>query len=484
MSRPGLPESDLRGGQRPLARAALIGAGALVATVLVVPTATGSTPASPTATATPTSSPSTAPLHPAPPSNATGFRVVETNLDSPQPVSAFQQDMHGVLNQHPDFAILNEVAYRADGVMAPPGYSIWRTPGKYTGETAVVWNSTEWTETASGTAMISDKPGIPPGKRVELGMRYANWVTLTNGAGRLVSVVSTHYVPPVKGWPNLAPVETQRLGRLVDMLSQRGPVIAGGDLNAGYHSPQFPRRAMAAHHLVPTYQSLGTPPGGTGDHYGYTIDYTLMRQNGDVISPHNQYTLAQNSDHKAVTTDFHWDQPPWGSGGATAPAFTAGTVRNRPSGTTAARSRAIDAIVRGLQAAGAGSGVHLITSQLTNGAVGDALIAAYHRGVHVQVVVRNGRMTAVERKVRQVLGNDTAGRGWFRRCGTPSCVSGQRMMPPTALLVSQAGRTPSLKMRSDRPLDRSALVRPTTVVTTTGLVTYRTALAHFAALRP
>lgn len=465
------------------ARLAAAGAGAVAAAALIAPPAGAA--ASPSASPSPTQSPVTSRAstssHPSPPSKGQGFRVVESNLDSPQPWQKFQQDDNQIRRQHPDFQILNEVAYRHSKVLAPAGYSIWRTPGRYSGETPVVWNSNRWTITSQGTSMISNRRGVPSGFQVQVGMRYANWATFTNGAGREVSIVSAHYVPPVPSWPNLAPIETKRLGHLMDWLSQRGPVIAGGDLNKAYGSRAFPRRVMNQHHLVPTYDVLGAPKGGTGDHHGNTIDFTLMRQRAHADRPVHQYTMSQNSDHKAVVTDFHYVTKAASSDGATLPQFRAGVVNSRPK-SAKGKYAAINAFVNAMKNAGAGGGMHVLTNQLTNGSVGNALIAAKRRGVHVQVMVRNSHLTGVERKVRRALGNKLGQQSWFRRCGGPKCHAAQARMPGSIVLVSQDGQTPSVRMLTSRGLNHDAVARATRVLTTNGLGKYLLALRHFRAL--
>lgn len=470
------------------ARLATAGAGAVIAATLIAPPAgaaalpgAASAPMGATTAGAAKAHTTKASRHPRPPTKGKGFRVVESNLDSPQAWQKFQQDDDQIRRQHPDFQVLNEVAYRHGRILAPSGYGIWRTPGKYSGETAVVWKSSEWTITSQGTSVISNKHGVPKGHRVEVGMRYANWATFTNGAGRVVSVVATHYAPPISSWPNLAPVETKRLGKLMDWLSQRGPVIAGGDLNKSYGSRAFPRRVMNQHHVVPTYDVLGAPKGGTGDHHSYTIDYTLMRQRAHADKPVHQYTMSQNSDHKAVVTDFHYLKPASAPDGATLPKFLAGVVHNRPK-SAKGKYAAINAFVRAMKNAGAGGGMHVLTNRLTNGEVGDALIAAKRRGVHVQVMVRPGHLTKVERKVRRALGNRLSQHSWFRRCASLRCHLAQAHMPGSIVLISQDGQTPSVRMLTQRGLDRNAISRSTQVLTTNGLGKYLLALRHFRAL--
>ena len=46
-----------------------------------------------------------------------------------QPYVDFQADAATVIANQPDFVTYNEVPYRYDVFLAPPGYALWRTPG-------------------------------------------------------------------------------------------------------------------------------------------------------------------------------------------------------------------------------------------------------------------------------------------------------------------------------------------------------------------
>ena len=135
------------------------------------------------------------------------IRITEANLLSGQPAPDFQSDVATVLSNQPDFIAYNEVPYRLDSFLAPPGYALWRTPGQYTGETPVAWRTDKWTAINQGTTTVSYKEGKLPGQKVEWGIRYANWVTLQGVDGHVISVISAHLAsrrsasPTSGSWP-------------------------------------------------------------------------------------------------------------------------------------------------------------------------------------------------------------------------------------------------------------------------------------------
>ena len=109
--------------------------------------------------------------------------------------------MATVLSNQPDFITYNEVPFRPDAILAPPGYALFRTPGQYTGETPVAWRTDSWTAINQGTTTVSYKKGQLPGQKVEWGIRYANWVTLQGIDGHVISVISAHLAPRQRDHP-------------------------------------------------------------------------------------------------------------------------------------------------------------------------------------------------------------------------------------------------------------------------------------------
>jgi len=203
-------------------------------------------------------------------------RITEANLLSGQPAPDFQSDVATVLSNQPDFIAYNEVPYRLDGFLAPPGYALWRTPGQYTGETPVAWRTDKWTAINQGTTTVSYKEGKLPGQKVEWGIRYANWVTLQGVDGHVISVISAHLAPESEITMGLQDVGVTNLGILANQLAASGPVLMAGDMNFHYGPLQYPRELLASYGFTSTYDVTGTH-FPTGDHRGATIDYVFMK---------------------------------------------------------------------------------------------------------------------------------------------------------------------------------------------------------------
>jgi endonuclease/exonuclease/phosphatase family metal-dependent hydrolase len=425
----------------------------------------------------------TAPIAPDP---ATGFRMIQANLESPQSGAHFQADFAAVIAQQPDFVTLNEVAYRYDVNLMPPGYAMWRpgramwTPetwekqGRYAAENAVLWRTDRWTMTDQGSTRILNKQGVPRGKRVELGKRYANWVTLVSADGRTVSVVSTHFTPYIKEWGDLAPREVRNLGELTATLATRGPVLIGGDFNFHYRSQQYPATTLAENNIVPTYDLFGGAFPPTGDHFGATVDYQFVVQNGDQVRPVVQWTTELNSDHDALGTDWQY--------GALAPEpttlpstnarFAPRRFANHPKWRHKGQRSVVRRLNKAINNAPPGSAIHLATGNLADGPTRRALLWAQKRGVYVQVLIRDERMNRHERALRKHLGRDTRMRTWFADCESHKCQRVSKRMARTTLLVSQSGQTPAVKITVNRSLGRWAVKRKTRARQTTDLPTY------------
>ncbi len=128
---------------------------------------------------------------------------------------------------------------------------------RFTASTPVAWRTDRWTALDQGVFRISNWRGKPPGREIELGRRFANWVTLQGTDGRVLSVVSIHVAPVTKGMPDLLRSSVERLGILTDTLSASGPVLVGGDFNVAFNSGRYPRDLLSAHGLVPTYDTMG-----------------------------------------------------------------------------------------------------------------------------------------------------------------------------------------------------------------------------------
>lgn len=372
-------------------------------------------------------------------------RMVAANLYVGLSPERFQADARQVIAEQPDFVAYNEVQGRYDHFLAPTGYALHRSPeNRYTMATPVAWRTDRWTMVDSGTHWISKWRGVPPGKKIELGRRAANWVTLQGVDGRTVSVVSAHVAPPTKGMPDLLRRSVRNLTVLVDQLALRGPVVVGGDFNVHYTSGRYPRDLLTAAGLVPTYDTLANH-FGTGDKYGHTIDYVFVR-NGATTTPVAHRPAELRSDHDAVVADLGWT--------VDAPASVTSVVSD-PSATDAATKRAAVSRLRAvLAAAQPGQSVQVFTQELALRSVRRSLTLAAERGVQVQVVVPGSAASP-----RQSI-------SWVRRCVDPCTTEGT--LVPTLVLVSDADGTPLVRLDSGRPLTSAMLEQPTRVTTSTG----------------
>ncbi|MBZ5737475.1 endonuclease/exonuclease/phosphatase family protein [Nocardioides mangrovi] len=239
---------------------------------------------------TPASTPSpTAPAGPA------TIAITQANLYQGMSATSFAQDLAAVVSTQPDFVTLNEAGHRTDTQIRPAGYTSYRATGSpYLAETPVLWRTDRWTAVDEGSRWLTTR-------KVKWGERAVNWVTLRNAAGQVVTVVSAHPAPTLRRTAGLLPIFVAGLADLVHELETSGPVLVGGDFNAGYHGPLWPGTGLAAAGLTSTYDTFGVPAGGTGDHGGNTIDYVFHTAG---ITPTAQSTRELASDHDAVLATF------------------------------------------------------------------------------------------------------------------------------------------------------------------------------------
>jgi len=225
--------------------------------------------------------------------------MVQANITSQQSTAAFAADLTRVLAGRPDVVTLNE-AVRPDAMLAREGYAFHRGyDSRWTMETTVMWREDRWDVVSTGTRYLHRRGGT-------WGTRAVNWVVLEDDlTGRRISVISAHPSPEGPSSRGLLPVFMGALASLVHELAVEGPVFVGGDLNAHYTSGRFPRPALVASGLAPTYDVFGMPAGGTGDHGGATIDYLLF-QPGQGVTATSQVKLELASDHDAVVGTFTW----------------------------------------------------------------------------------------------------------------------------------------------------------------------------------
>lgn len=386
--------------------------------------------------------------------------MVQANIYSGLTVPRFQADVRKVLDLRPDFITYNEVPLRNDLVMAPPaeGYAIHRLKrNRYTAATAVAWRTDRWTKVDSGTFRISNWRGKPPGRNIELGRRFANWVTLTSAEGRTLSVVSVHVAPVTRGMPDLRRRSVRKLGELVATLGPRGPVLVGGDFNVHYKSGIYPRDLLSEASLVPTYDMLGTffP---TGDHQGATIDYVFNRGT-DRLFADTHRPMELNSDHDAVIADLSWQ--------VDAPAETQ-TLTSDPDDATMRRAavRALGGQIRGAQP---GAILEVATRTFNQGALFRRLRDALQRGVHVRLTTLSAELTPRERRLTRAVAEQADPDSWVRQC-VDTCRDAYQEsgMPPGLLQLSDAERRWVVRVDTSRPMSTDLVQLATKVTTYTG----------------
>jgi len=367
----------------------------------------------------------------------TPVRIVQGNMESPQSVAHFQADVRKLLAQKPDFITYNEVAYRKDGVLAPGSYRLFRTPGKYTGENPVAWDSSKWTPLRTGTYMISNSTRKTAKQKVQLGMRYASWATLQNSAGQVVSVVSAHTAPDTPPVNNLLPSSVRRIGALVSTLAASGPVVVGGDFNVQYNGAKYKAAGFGQAGLTPTWAVTGkTLP--TGDHLGATIDY-LFLHNASQFTVAAQRTVEINSDHDLVVADL-------GLATGSSPTFVPGTIANNPR---TAPSAAVRPLLTALNRAPKGASVHLVSRHLYGPAIRRAIEGAHARGVNIQLITGDARPTALEKRYARMLGTNVRAKSWA--VNRPKAWKSAKL-PAAGVLASESAGTPAVRVALSRAL--------------------------------
>lgn len=382
-------------------------------------------------------------------------RFIQANIYSGLSVAKFQADVDTVLRRGPDFVSYNEVPRRKDAVLAPAPYQVQRSMrNRYTAATAIAWRSDRWTKVDSGTFRISNWRGVPPGKKVELGRRFANWVTVTSADGRVVSAIAVHFAPPARGMPDLRPRSARRLGALVDRLATKGQVLVGGDLNMHYRAPAYTGATFAEHSLVPIWDTLGYT---FRTHGRYTIDYVMSRSEGELVAE-DAARIALNSDHAGVQSDLAWT--------VDAPTQTT-EVRNDPDGSAEDKARVVRTVGQAVKATPAGGSVDLVTGSLDTRRTFRALKRAVGRGVAVRLTTRSAELSPRERRLRRLL--DSSPTGSFTQCVDACAAAWREASGPRTLLVS-AGADSVATDRVDlrRNLTRAAIDRRSIAWSRTG----------------
>jgi endonuclease/exonuclease/phosphatase (EEP) superfamily protein YafD len=330
------------------------------------------------------------------------MKIVEANIKSGMSAAATQADINAVYSHAPDFVAFNEVPYRADELLAPGAYDIWRSPGRYIGANAVTWAADRWTPIARGTIYVSNKPGRVEGQTSEWGLRYANWATLRSLDGcHTVSVVSFHVAPRNRITQNLLVPSIKRLAALSRVLSASGPVLFAGDMNAQYNGSRYPRKHLNAGNLTATFdmtgQKLVTHDGGG------SIDYVLVNRR-EQFSVTNQFVQEVNSDHDLLVADLLFN--PTVSTPRVPPTVMRGHVLNVPeSSIKRARAEVVRQLMMAIRHTPRGETVRFITRRLKDKRIRNELARAYRRGVVVQFVTTNRARTKHEQSLVDLLGS-------------------------------------------------------------------------------
>lgn len=403
----------------------------------------------------------------------TPVRLAQANLKAGLTGAQFAADMAAVVAERPDFITFNEVDGRREENLAPEPYDMFRTPGKYTGETPVAWDATRWSALATGTWEISNVAGRYEWQAREWGIRYANWATLTNAEGRIVSVISVHIAPDTTEFTRgILEPSLRRLGQLADILDDRGPVMIGGDLNVNYwERVKYPRPLMAELALTPTYDVLGTSLP-TGDERGATIDYVLLRQ-ASQFSTKQHYTRELESDHDLLVADAavltakvgHW-----------APGIMVNDPARDPQRIAWNMALAIDGMP-------AGSTVHFTGRTIYASPVVAALKRAKARGVHLQLIFGDPTPTRAIRAFQRMLGTNVWRKSWAVNRPRPYT---RHRLPAAHLLASESHGTPGLRLDVDRSIAPDSYRQLMTMYMYTDSMSYDIAFRRFfaAAGRP
>lgn len=381
-------------------------------------------------------------------------QMVEANIKSGMTKSQTQADLNKVFLDRPDFVAFNEVAGRADSILAPSGYGIWRTPGRYTGANPVVWRKDRWNVVAQGTKYLSIQGGKTATQSAELGIRYANWASLRSADGcQKISIVAYHVAPKTTLTANLLLPSVHNLGALAQSLAADGPVLLAGDLNRHYKSREYPRSTLTSYGLTPTWDMTGTMLP-TGDHQGATIDYIFVR-NASQFRVVKQFTRELFSDHDAIVANL--TVHPKALVPRTSHTFVRGHVVNVPASRLSEGRRAVmGRIIKAVQLAPAGSTMLIGTARLGDEALFAALVGAHQRGVNVRLVSWSAKRSMLERDLTKVLGYSTAGKSWVIR----KPYSTTAALPPTAMVFSTTAGIKLLGIQVDQPLDYRMVDRP------------------------
>lgn len=419
------------------------------------PSPTTNPSASPSPTTNPSTNPSTNPGTSPGYGHSATIRITQANMKSGLDRWKFKSDLSRAYAKSPDFITFNEVPFRPDNLLARPGYALYRTPGRYTGASPVVWNAAKWTAIARGTTMISNTPGTVGSQTSEWGIRYANWVTVRSLDGsQTVSMVATHLAPINRITKNLMGPSIRRLGALVSGLSAYGPVFVGGDFNRHYTAQNFPREGLTAAGLTPAYDLAGCYlPTGENHDPPATIDYVMLRP-APLFSVLSITTTDMYSDHEALSVVLSM---PSTTRGERPIAFAPGTSVNDPASSSGSARRALLRTIRNaINNTTDGAQLRLSTAQLADRGVTVALRRAFKRGVDVKVISGSATATRLETSLQTLLGSRRSASSWIRF--NPGQAT--RRLATSTLLADRTGSTTYLVLTANRAFDSSLVTEP------------------------
>lgn len=373
-------------------------------------------------------------------------QMVEANIKSGMTAAQTRADLAKAYADKPDFVALNEVAGRSDGVLAPAGYALFRTPGRYTGSNVVTWRTDRWIATAQGTIYVTNVPGKTARQTTELGLRYASWATLRSKDGcQTLSVVSYHVAPNTEPIGDLIAASVKKLGGLATQLAADGPVLMAGDLNRHIGARTYPRAALTSYGLKPTWDLTGKVLA-THDSGGATIDYIFVR-NAAQFTVTRQVTRELYSDHDAVVANLTIN--PRIAVARTPQTFVRGHVVNLPTSSASAGRRAVvDRLTRAVNLAPKGAIVQIATDRFNDGTFLTALRNAHRRGVIIQLVTTSPELTVSEQRLQSLLGSRRGGGSWAIQ--RPKRATG---LPPTAVMINRTADVELFGLQVDRTLD-------------------------------
>lgn len=379
------------------------------------------------------------------------FQMVEANIKSGMTQAQTRSDLAKVFADRPDFVALNEVAGRPDAMLAPGGYAIWRTPGRYTGANPVVWRTDRWNAIARGTMYVSNVGGKLSTQSTELGIRYANWVSLRSVDGcQTISVVSYHVAPKTEPIGDLLLPSVAKLGGLAAQLAADGPVLLAGDLNQHYRGRLYPRSLLTSYQMTPTWDMTGTM---LPTHGNATIDYVFVR-NAAQFAVTRQITRDLYSDHHAVVANMTLN--PRITVARPAPTFVRGHVVNVPDSPLSAGRRAVsNRLLRAVQLTPNGATILMGTGRLDDPALRTALVAAHRRGVNVRLVSWSATASVQEQALMKELGQSRGRRSFAIRRGYSAAAA----LPPTAALFTSSAGVPLVGVQVDTTADAYMIAR-------------------------